>query len=341
ALSKAAGLEDVVQARTNGADDNPEVQCAAAVAEAVGFPHIQVAPSTGPVPSGDEVWQTWWDRLVRHVYRFDAVVSPWDGTTDPIRALNLNVRGIGGELYRRGIKRVRKNEATTTAELATTYATGADPLQVLRRSPAAFQRDWRAEWFETQAAEVQFEALPEKWYVDFRMSHWNGPLAQNHGGYINLVPLLAPRTARKNMELAPKVRSSDRFHFEVIRRAAPELLTVPFVGDTWDAQVTKTAPVDLPSEPWPVSVAPTQHVLARPKWDFLEHEAKRIDAVFADAKRQTEMGEICDIRRLRRKLRRSPTLLAPGAKELFSALGVALALLDRAEPAIDVIALPK
>jgi hypothetical protein len=168
------------------------------------------------------------------------------------------------------------------------------------------------------------------------MSHWNGPLAQNHGGYINLVPLLAPRTARKNMELAPAVRSSDRFHFEVIRRTAPELLSVPFVNDTWDARVTATSPVDLPG-PWPVTVEPTQQVLARPKWDFLEHERRRIDRVFADAKRETDIGSICDVRRLRWKLRRAPKLMAPGAKELFSALGVALALLGRDEPAIDVI----
>jgi hypothetical protein len=340
ALSKAAGLDNVMEARTNGADTSPEVQCAAAVADAVGFRHVQVAPSEGSVPDPDVVWQKWWDRLHRHVYRFDAIVSPWDGLTDPIRSMSLNVKGTAGELYRRGIKRMAQRQGRTTADLATIYATGADPLGILRRPEAELQAAWRAEWFERAARDVHFEALPERWYVDFRMSHWNGPLAACHGGYLSLVPLLAPDTARKNMELVPKARSSDRFHFEVIRRAAPELLGIPFLGDVWDDSVVARSTVELPAEPWPTAVEPTRKVLARPKWDFLAHERKRIDRVFADANRQTELGDICDVRKLRWKLRRSEKLLPPGAKQIFSALGVSLALLGRAEPAIDVIPPP-
>jgi hypothetical protein len=49
------------------------------------------------------------------------------------------------------------------------------------------------------------------------------------------------------------------------------------------------------------------------------------------------MRSICNVRRLRRKLRHASRLMAPGAKELFSALGVALALLGRSEPAVDVL----
>jgi hypothetical protein len=139
------------------------------------------------------------------------------------------------------------------------------------------------------------------------------------------------------MELVPKARSSDRFHFEVIRRAAPELLAVPFVGDVWDEGVVARSTVELPREPWPTAVEPTRKVLARPKWDFLDHERRRIDRVFADARRQTDLGSICDVRKLRWKLRRSEKLLAPGAKQLYSALGVSLALLGRQDPAIDVI----
>jgi hypothetical protein len=68
----------------------------------------------------------------------------------------------------------------------------------------------------------------------------------------------------------------------------------------------------------------------------MEHESDAIAALFKDARRRTDMGEICDLRKLRRVARVSGQLTASGKiKELHSAMGAALALLGRAEPVID------
>ena len=134
-----------------------------------------------------------------------------------MRNTTLNIRGIGGELFRRGnVKRIRKSRARSTKVFARLHGARVDPLGAVRSGQRAFQDDWRAQWFDVAADHVRFDLLPEKWYVDYRMGHWNGPLAQSKPGYINVVPLLSPAAARKNMELSVEARSSDRFHFEVM-----------------------------------------------------------------------------------------------------------------------------
>ena len=68
------------------------------------------------------------------------------------------------------------------------------------------------------------------------MGHWNGPLGQDKPGRINVNPLLSATVAHKVAELDLSVRATERLHFEVLWRTAPELLTVPFLGperSTW------------------------------------------------------------------------------------------------------------
>ena len=68
----------------------------------------------------------------------------------------------------------------------------------------------------------------------------------------------------------------------------------------------------------------------------MEHESKAIVGLFKDARRKTDMGEICDMWKLRRVARVAGQLKAsPRVKELHSAIGAALALLGRSEPVVD------
>lgn len=342
ALSKAAGLDGVVSTRTNGTVDSPEVECAAAVAQASGFPHERIGPppaATGDATPTNETpvqadW--WWQRIRQHLYRFESIVSPWDGTTGLVRETTLNIRGIGGEFYRRGnVKAVRQSRFTRIDELVALYADGSDRLGVLRPTETAFQDGWRTSWLEEAARQVRFDLLPEKWYVDHRVGHWNGPLAQNKAGYINVVPLLCPGVARKSLELSVEARSTDRLHFEVMRRAAPELLAVPILGDVWAPAIRAASPIDLPDAPFPTTLAPTREVLARPKWQFLADQSGVIADLLAEAARQRDLGSICNVKKLTRLLRGTDDFGVWKAKEVFSAVGIALSLLGRTEPAVD------
>lgn len=123
-----------------------------------------------------------------------------------------------------------------------------------------------------------------------------------------------------------------------MRRAAPELVGLPFLKDTWAPELAASSPIELAQEPWPTTAKTSAFALSqnRPSWPFLEHESRAILELFKQAGRETDLGSICTLWRLRRVARKSPELRKIArVKELFSGIGVALTLLDRAEPVVD------
>jgi hypothetical protein len=123
-----------------------------------------------------------------------------------------------------------------------------------------------------------------------------------------------------------------------MRRAAPELVVVPFLDDVWPEDIAASSPVELPRNPYPTTVEPTKRALlqAHKGWPLLDSDGRAIAQLFKDAARHTDMTSICDMKKLKRVARHSAQLQKMGAiKELFSSMGVALALLDRTEPVLD------
>jgi hypothetical protein len=347
-LAHAAGLHDRVIAATSGAYDSPEVACAADVAAAVGFEHDrrrapetpanEPPPVTRPAPfDADSVWS----RLRSDVYRYEAIVCAWSALQNS-SAPALNIKGFGGELYRRGnaaqFRRAHVEDLDTLASMFVNYHQVHDPLGILRASEAAYQVDWLKSWVYNEATNVRADLLPEKFYVDHRLGHWSGPLIQSAPRRVNVNPLLLTAAAKKNMELSSAARADQRFHFEVMRRAAPELVGLPFLNDTWPKGILERSPVAVATEPFPTPEKPIGRVITgrNQGWPLMEHESKAIAALFKDARRQTDMGEICDMWKLRRVARVAGQLRAsPRVKELHSAIGAALALLGRGEPVLD------
>ena len=350
ALAQAAGLRDRLETSTAGMVDSPEVEVAAAVAAVAGFAHRRIGPpakppnETGPQMAkpappfdADRVWQL----LRQRVYRYEAIVCAWSALQNPT-APQLNIKGFGGELYRRGnAKQFGDKHFESLENLASmfvNYHQVHDPLGVLREREAEYQSEWLRTWVYSTAEHVRLDLLPEKFYVDFRLGHWSGPLLQDAPVNINLNPLLLTLAARKNTELSSAARGSERFHFEVMRRAAPELVGVPFLNDVWAPSIAADAPVEVASEPFPVTVKPIGRVITgrNPGWALMEHEEKAIAALFKEAARKTDMGAICDMRKLQRVARHASKLTKSAqVKELHSSIGTALALLGRAEPVLD------
>jgi len=346
ALAHAAGLRDHVETITAGTHDSPEVECAATVADAVGFAHRRQGPpaaqTDGPPPSpppfdAEKVWRN----LRQDVYRYEGIICAWSALQNT-RAPQFNIKGFGGELYRRGNAKQFGAEVEDIDELArkfVNYHQIHDPLDVLRDAEAEYQREWLQRWVYETAETVRLDLLPEKFYVDFRLGHWSGPLIQDAPVCINLNPLLLTHAARKNAELSVAARGSERFHFEVMRRAAPELVGLPFLNDVWAPAIQAGAPVPLASDPFEATVQPTGRVLTgrNPGWRLMEHEEKALARLFRDARR-TAMSDICDLRRLRRIGRDASQIKkSASVKELHSSIGVALALLGRAEPVLDPV----
>lgn len=345
ALARAAGLRGTIDTFTRGAADSPEVEVARAVARAAGFDHRNVEPvlpsptTDGSTPAIDP--EAIWRRLRQHSYRYESTVCPWDGMNDRLRGTTLRIQGFGGEIYKRGsAKKFRTNDPTTPAamaELFENYQQRHDPLGVLRPAEAAHQKEYLHEWVHRSAEEVRLDLLPEKFYVDYRLGHWNGPMGQQKAGFISMNPLLSSAAVKAAMQLSPAARGGDRFHFEVMRRAAPELVTVPFLNDTWADLVIESSPVELPSDPYPTSTTPTQRALTSWQFPFLEHEAERIQHLFRQTDRYSDMGEICDMAKLEQVSAWKPGTSALRGRGILSCVAVANALLGHGERVADEV----
>jgi hypothetical protein len=149
--------------------------------------------------------------------------------------------------------------------------------------------------------------------------------------------------ARTSLALSPGARCDERFHFEVMRRAAPELVALPFLDDTWAPAIAAGSPVEVASEPFRVERPPPAGTAGKRAvsgthtgWPLLDHESRGIERLFKDARRRSDLDSMCDVRKLRRIAKSAPDLRKQAQiKELFSAVGVALTLLGAVETAID------
>lgn len=344
ALAKAAGLEATMPTYTTGAADSPEVQVAAVVAKMAGFEHRCREPLThlprdasgSRAIDPDAVWR----RLRQHTYRYESTVCPWDGMNDHLRRTVLAVKGFGGELFRRGsAAQFRTKEARDVAEMAAmfeNYQQRHDPLGLLPPDESRFQKQWLRDWVHDESEVVRFDLLPERFYQEYRLGHWNGPMGQNKAGRIDVNPLLSSRAVKSVLKLAPESRSNERLHFEVMRRAAPELVAIPFLKDLWADEIRSETP-DLPDKPFPTVVKPTIRSLKSWQFPFLESQDENIRQLFRDASHQTEMGAICDLDKLVNMTYCTPKTGALHGRAVVSCISIALTLLGRTEPVDDEV----
>jgi len=354
ALVKAAGLRDRVDVFTSGGPESPEVQVARAVAQAAGFSlgtpgsagvTAQTAPDVAGrskvVPSNvssENVWR----RLRRNITRYEAIVPAWTALQNPTHRPFVTIKGFGGEFLRRGTsQRSHSKDVLSVDELAVQFAAEhrkMDRLGIIRTAEAAYQTQWIQSWVHATARRTRSDVVLERFHLEADFAHWFGPLLQCAPHSVTLNPLVSRMAAQKNLELSPAARNSERFHFEVTRRAAAELVVVPFLNDRWAPELAAGSSLDLPQSPFPTAVKPTGRAIhpGNPGWQFLETERKTFDRLFKEADKHTEMGSVCDMKKLRRYARSARPMTKFGEiREMIGAVGVALTLLDRAEPVIS------
>ena len=122
-----------------------------------------------------------WRRFRQHAYRLEAIVCPWDGMTDPLRSTSVNVKGFGGNLSRprrarQALQAQASEDCRSDGRHVRELPPAARPLGVLRKSEAEFQAEWLKAWVHDTVKRIPLPLAPEKFYVDYRLGHWNGPL---------------------------------------------------------------------------------------------------------------------------------------------------------------------
>ena len=348
ALAKAAGLQDAVAAYTSGGLSHPETESAIAVATAAAFCHEATHANVMPAPITSDGNQrrrfesrSEWRRLQRQAYRYEAIVPAWNDRSTWATSETVTIEGFVGELYRNGHEPIFKQPHPITVgtymSMFPLYhqAGRRAGVRLLTPSEEQFQSDWIHNWVRTTANEVRLDVLPDKFYVDNRLGHWTGPQLQN-AAYVTINPLSSAFAARKVLELSLSTRTSERFHLEVLRRTAPELIDIPLFRDQWaGAHLPHPANVAAPLSYLP---SPSEiHMLTkhRPIWSFIESERDAVVELFDDAARHTGMGGICDIGKAIALARRGGELRDARARELFCCIGVAISMLGLAEPVLD------
>ncbi|MCC5953453.1 MAG: hypothetical protein JJU45_15285 [Acidimicrobiia bacterium] len=320
-----------------------------------------------------EVWQ----RLRWSVYRYDAMACLWDGLAVDRLApgTGLTVKGFGGEFYRthQYVGGVLVDRAAM-ADRFVRFQQRPDPLGILTDDVAAAQEQWLRRWVDIASCGVRFDLLPDHFRIATRNTHWNGPMLQFKPASVQLNPLLSLTGARASMLLDPRERATERFHYEVMRRAAPQLVDVPFLDDQWSHALTTRCsasaaesnvathptpakvsdflrqhgldstrpasprrPPPLPSGPSPLE-QPTRtiHALKTWQWRFLGTQQEELVSLFRRAATDTAMADICDMDRLVAVAERAGSISeATHGKSVISAVGIALALLDEGEPTCD------
>lgn len=341
ALALGAGLKDSVSTFTRGPEDSPEIACAASVAKLAGVQH-QARVSTGAKKNQD--FEATWKRLRQHNFRYESYICPWDGAgAGLINSRSMEMTGFGGELYRgpgghaKQFKNLSFLGEKDLLRLWTNYHQRMDPLNLLRTDYKIRQINWLREWLELNEKFTRKDVLPEKFFVENRLSHWNGPLAQNVVGKTTLMPLLSPRVAKLVFRLTPESRAMEIFHYSVMAKIFPDFISHPFLNASWNEQLKGRMGLYFSSIEWGgCKVAPRS--IQAWQFEFLENQRDSIVDLLEFADQKSNINIIVDVRKAIDWIKRNNTYSSVvDAKIILSLIGISHSLTKGYEVVKDTL----
>lgn len=324
---------------TSGPEGSPEIACAAHVAKVAGVQHLQMISRAS---RSQQDFDASWKRLRQHAYRFEGYVCPWDGAgAGALRGRSIEMTGFGGELYRGpgGHAKQFKNLDFMADERLidrwVNYHQRMDPFGILRPLYRSSQIDWLAGWLDSHRGKTRVDVLPEKFFVENRLSHWNGPLAQSVIGRVQLAPLLSPKVARLIFKLHPRARSKELFHYSVMAKVAPRLVGIPFLNASWDSDLKGRFGLDGSPTPWNGGeVAPARSIQAWQR-EFVENQRQKIVEKLRDAKNQTDIDSVFDVDKICKEILNKSDFNVVDTKIVMSSIAISHLLLRLQERVID------
>ena len=303
-LALAAGVLDRTRIFTRGLPSWGDSTFAMEVCRRIGATHQLEVPKN----VGGRVKTRPWSSMRVHVSRYEGIVCPWDGPGPAnLPGRSVSLEGVGGELYRgsgghaKQFKRFLPDTVPSMQKAFVDYHQRFDPVGLLRPQVAEEMKAWLFDWVRDTARLVRLDTLPERFFIDYRVGHWNGPLNQNLPGRVRVSALLDLACARAILELAPEVRATEKFHYEIMRRVAPALLHVPFYQDRWNNHLVPPSRRIWDSlkvrfgavEPLLVEKPPPQKGW---QWDFAETSRGRTASLLSQA-RDRGLEEVLDVDR--------------------------------------------
>jgi hypothetical protein len=244
---------------TNGPPLSPEVRAAALVCEALGLRHETVdrtLASTGTKLQLDT-------RLPLHLHITECEMSPFDLTWNSSQSRITQLHGQDGGL--REIAGHRNIDSRT--ELLKWFAVhlaNGDRCGLFRSGVANVTLDEISSFVDRAlAAGIPCADIPSLHRVIYRTGRWVGRTWRAYNDrYFAPYIFIDPHVIRATFNSGAASRQREDFHFEMLRRVDPALVTLPFAFQTWPRETAERAGVPLP-EPLVWHDAPTE-LQARP-----------------------------------------------------------------------------
>ncbi|MGE6294241.1 hypothetical protein [Aeromonas media] len=342
ALAIGAGLKDNVVTYTNGPEGSPEISCAKNIADLIGVPHQSNIRKTQVIAQD---FEDSWQKLRYHTFRMESYICPWDGATAGVlKGKSSDMTGFGGELYRgpgghakqfKNLSFLKNKDAILSQFI--NYHQKMDPINILSELYKNAQIGWFYNWLEENSKAVRFDVLPEKFFVENRLSNWNGPLAQNVIGRVKFMPLLSPKVARLVFKLSPESRNKEVFHYTVMAKLAPDLISMPFLNATWDKSLQGRYGLDISDKPFDSHVKFNPRKVQAWQAEFVESQKEKIIHLLMMASRHTSIDDIFDTKKLCDFIERKDEFSNIEIKTILSSINLANTYLKSGQKVTDLI----
>lgn len=249
AICLAAGLHRRLRLFTRGFADHPDVMAGKAIAEAAGLPHQRVPPLGSDIPP-DWPLDLFHANMARLAFQTDGGMGGWDLVTGTTVGADTLITGHMGELLKSYAKRAMPADPDPI-ELVRLQAP-FDPLGIVRPHARDRMATRLADQLARERARHAEDAdLPDLFYLRNRVPNWLGGIrAIKSFERQPVMPLGVPALTTLAFLMTAQERHAELAHFEIISRAAPHLLPLPFAHQSWAAalaQAPRPAPVIAPA----------------------------------------------------------------------------------------------
>lgn len=279
AIAMGTGMMDRVSViRTVGPEAAPDIQVAQNIARELNLSWEALVQQPASA-TDDELVERNWDKLRGNVGALDGTIMAGDGYGGTAQNSYLCLTGSAGEIYRPHIKR-RRSLTLSNLEGAKReyqhYHYRSNPVGLLRPEIAARNRAYfRAKVSGLHRQGVPFDDMHYAFYVEDRMSWWNGYAMSNMFGRARINPLANFDAASIMSSVDPEQKKMDRLHFELMKAVDPRLLSLPFLSNQWDSRLQQYAGGHTLAEvPMKITVQdelrnrkPHLFALAEARWD--------------------------------------------------------------------------
>lgn len=218
---------------TKGPDFGPEVRSAQMVCDTLGLRH-EFVDNTGAAHNSDFRID---DKILRHVHTTEGEISPADLTWGGGKACVIQLHGQEFGLRNIAANRDNSNREKLLQWFGVHLANG-DKCGLFQPGIAQNNMDEVCSFVDAATtADVEFRDMPTLHRIMFS-GRW---VARTWRAYNNkyFAPNLFVKTAlvKATYNCGVEARAREEFHFEMLRRIAPDLIGVPLAGQSWDASL--------------------------------------------------------------------------------------------------------